>query len=154
MKKSKLKQIIKEELKNILEAEDPIQTAFRSALNKSGTKLSKEPSSNKMALSLEQLPGYNELPEKQEDKTNKSILLPSIDDANASNQVFSKEAAQNWAETFKQKWDLNPGHTEIKFKLSKINQPEVVNSDKFTIFLAKSRKYISDFYDKLKYKGD
>jgi hypothetical protein len=40
MKKSELRQIIQEEIKAALEAEDPIQTSFRDALKKKGAEFS------------------------------------------------------------------------------------------------------------------
>ena len=48
MKKSELKQIIQEEIKNILEAEDPLQSAFNKAMGKAGVEFNKGPNLNKM----------------------------------------------------------------------------------------------------------
>lgn len=48
MKKSELKQIIKEEIKNVFENEDPMQSAFNKAMKKAGVELYKGPNLNKI----------------------------------------------------------------------------------------------------------
>ena len=108
MKHSELKQIIKEEIRKVLEVTDPRQ----SALDDLGTRIKKElgiedrePGRSQNRFRVEKLPNYDMLPEKRTDvkwaDNNKiSIFLPSIS-GNGVTGIYSKQDVDAYTEEFK-----------------------------------------------------
>jgi hypothetical protein len=132
MKKSELRQIIKEEIEKAI---DPIQAAFSKKLG------SQSPSySNKEFFYIENLP-----------ITDKGIYLPSIDKPDASDLIRSKERAREWERDFITKFGLDK---DDRVRIVKKDEKFIpINSSKFDSF-RKGTDSIMSFYDKLKYKGD
>lgn len=108
----------------------------------------------KEGLSLEEIPGYKELPEKKEDSGKNSIRLPSeLGRSGESSILYSKEEVNKWKNTFMEKWGLQPGEKVIKFADTIYH--EILNgSDKYKERLDTSEKAAASFYRDLKYKGD
>lgn len=103
MKKTELKHIIKEEIRSILEEQDPSQTALDTIAKSIGVKGISGPSKNKFRET--KLPNYDMLPEKRTDvnySDNKkvSIFLPSIS-GNGTTRIYSKQDVAAYIEEFK-----------------------------------------------------
>ena len=112
MKYSELKQIIKEEVRSILEIEDPSQTALDTIARSIGVKGISGPSKNKFRNSETKLPNYDMLPEKRTDvnyaDNNKiSIFLPSIS-GNGTTGIYSKQDVDTYVEEFKKAFGESP----------------------------------------------
>jgi hypothetical protein len=108
MKHSELKQIIKEEIRNVLGDDDVDNKISQRLRNIVGLEQSDEknpiPSRNKFRSGVEKLPNYNILPEKRvdinyRDNNKPSIYLPSIT-SNGTTGIYSKEDAKNWVDEF------------------------------------------------------
>ena len=108
MKHSELKQIIKEEIRNVLGDDDVDNKISQRLRNMAGLEQSDEenptPSRNKFRSGVEKLPNYNILPEKRvdinyRDNNKPSIYLPSIT-SNGTTGIYSKEDAKNWVNEF------------------------------------------------------
>jgi len=154
MKKSELRQIIQEEIKAVIEAEDVNRTINDKFKAKMGFKAPEGGSGNKMGVTLEELPKFNDLPEEGYDGSI-SITLPSMKIADAGIIIYSKALAKKWENNFINKWGLAPGEDKIKF--SSKNMPlKIVNaSDKYNKWKAKEIMTKGAAYDKLgSYKGD
>jgi len=134
MKPSRLRQIIKEEIDKALN--DKINQSFN---DKVGVKpvdpsiknvmkekpVTKKPMTEEMEY--ETLPGYAELPATRFDVKNymiaKYITLPSVESANASSQLYSKEDVKDWFN----EWKMIKGEApQFKVENGKI---KVVNAD-------------------------
>lgn len=156
MKKSELKQLIREEIKNALEGvNDDIEAKFSKMVM--GDKPKTSGPGNRMMFSLETLPGYTDLAATRKEADmigGPKISLPSIDDSNSYTTIFSKADAQEWVDGFTRKFGINPGQTKIKFAMDTIGRPEVINSDKFKEWKRKGEAAIQSFYDKSEYTGD
>jgi len=151
MKKSEIKQLIREEFKDILnETEDPFNIAMNN-LNKRVC-ISKG-TGNTMGLPVEKLPNYNELPDSYDDQGEKNILLPSTERGDASERVYSKAGVADWVSEFMKKFGVDEGQDKIKFILDK-NKVKVINSKKFNDWQKSSDNNVGDFYQRLNHKGD
>lgn len=121
MKHSELKQIIKEEIINILNESDYDQ-AMQNLAKKADINLSKPEGKNKFRV-----PGYGELPDLRKDidyKQRIAVYLPSID-GNGTNALYSKEDVKNWTEQFKEKYGEAPKF-EINGKEVKVTNPKFI----------------------------
>lgn len=143
MKKSDLRNIIKEEIKSILEAEDPINISLKKAM---GFEKPEGGEGNRIGLPLEKLPNYKKL------ESGGTIKLPSIDDANSSNLISSIDDAKEWVNNFIKKWGIDNGNT-VRFRNIE-GGLEVTNSKKYNDWKKDAKKQIASFYKSLKYKGD
>jgi hypothetical protein len=118
MKKSEIKQLIREEFKDILnETEDPFNIAMNNLNKRVG--ISKG-TGNTMGLPVEKLPNYNELPDSYDDQGEKNILLPSTERGDASERVYSKAGVADWVSEFMKKFGVDEGQDKIKFILDKL----------------------------------
>jgi hypothetical protein len=192
MKKSELKQIIQEEIQNVLVEAESTKPRYKKGdiLTYRGTKYTvssdngytvnvtdndgkkkmfnysqlnqgsvKKFSNLNEMTSVENLPGYNALPDTDKNidwnsKNRKSISLPSLNGTDGEyTTLFSKEAVQKWKEKFISKWKLKSGESEIEF--STTLPFEILNaSDEYYTNLGTSGEEIRNFYTDLKYKGD
>jgi hypothetical protein len=168
MKKSELKQIIQEEVKSILEAEDPINAALKKAIGfvpPTGGK------GNRLGLPLEKLPTYNDLPETDKEVPRKDmryidifILVPNIGAENGF--LYSKEKAKKWVDTYKSTYNgEEPRFTTERISIA--GKDNIVRgtlvSDEYLAHQKRIKDYeespeyqeaVQRFYDSLKYKGD
>jgi hypothetical protein len=122
MKHSELKQIIKEEIRKVLEIEDPSQTALDNMGRDLGVKGISGHSKNKFRV-----PGYGELPDLRNDinyRQGVSINLPSIS-GNGISVLYSKEDVKDWIEEFKKTFGETPKF-EIDGKIVKVTNPKFV----------------------------
>jgi len=133
MKKSELRQIIQEEIKAILEAEDPIQTAFLKAM-----KFEKPTggSGNQMGFPIDKLIANlpetdEEVPVKDMRRLDKWVMLPSLPGVDGF--IYSREKGKNWAMEFENMFNEMPRFKiERKSLLGKeIPFGVVINSEKF-----------------------
>jgi hypothetical protein len=129
MKKSELKKLIKEEIKSVLEAEDPSMSGLKKAMG--FEKSSGE--GNKMGLPLEKLPGYDTL------DNGGQIMLPDTSDPDASVMISSKDRAKEWLDTFMKKYGVE-GNT-VRFKTIVKGKYDVINSKKFSDWRSGMLKY-------------
>jgi len=102
MKRSELREIIKEEIYRIIDETDPISKAL-------ADKVGVKPTTTKNVMKYESLPGYNELPLTRADVKdfNKGLKLPSID-AGSISTLLSKEEVKKWFEEFKNRYKEIP----------------------------------------------
>lgn len=121
MKKSELKQIIKEEISKVLSENVEMNKMNQMFNDKAGVELS----TAKNAMKYEKLPGYFELPELIKDTDRKSILLPSLYDSNGSSRLFTKKDVKDWIDEFKKKYKENPQFKVegTKIKVSNLREP-------------------------------
>ena len=141
MKKSELKQIIKEEIQKALEIEDPIQTAFSKRM---GTKDNTPSFSNKSFLYINDLPI-------QKLGNREYISVPSIDNPSATEEL-PLDRLNSWENKFIEKFGLDK---DDRVRFAKQGEQYIpINSNKFIDFRKIGDKSIQSFYDKLKYKGD
>jgi hypothetical protein len=140
MKKSELKQIIREEIQVALEAEDPSNAGLKKAM---GFEKPEDRTGNKMSLPLQKVISH----------IDDNILLPDVFDANASIYISSADRAKNWANDFMEQWGTDDGG-EIRLKKISDRKYDVTNNKKYNDWKAKELKNIASFYDELKYKGD
>ena len=136
MKKSQLRQIIQEEIKSVLEAEDPSMSGLKKAMGfeKSGGE------GNKMGLPLEKLPEYNAL------DNGGQMLLPDTSDPDASVVITSKDRAKEWLDTFMKKYGVE-GDT-VRFKTIVKGKYNVINSEKFSDWRKKGLENIGKYMEK------
>lgn len=103
MKTSQLRQIIKEEISKALSENAEMDKMNQIFNDKVGVK-PVDPSVKNM-MKYETLPGYADLPATRFDVKNymnaKYILLPSLQSANASSQLYSKEDVKDWFNEWK-----------------------------------------------------
>lgn len=134
MKPSRLRQIIKEEIDKALNDKinqsfndkvgvKPVDPSIKNVMKEKPTV--KKPMKEEMEY--ETLPGYNELPATRFDVKNymiaKYITLPSVESANASSQLYSKEDVKDWFND----WKMIKGEApQFKVENGKI---KVVNAD-------------------------
>ena len=127
MKKTELQKLIKEEIRNILENEDPTNVGMKKAI---GFQEPTGPRKTRIVSSLSNLPGYDNLPEarKDVDWSNRiSIYLPSLmNPGEAMSEMLSKEEVNNWITEFKEKFKEYPNFEingkEISLKNEKYKQ--------------------------------
>lgn len=121
MKKSELKQIIKEEISKVLSENVEMNKMNQMFNDKAGVKLS----TAKNVMKYEKLPGYFELPELIKDKDNKSILLPSLYDSNGSSRLYTKKDVKDWIDEFLKKYKENPQFKVegTRIKVSNLREP-------------------------------
>lgn len=120
MKKSQLKQIIKEEISKALSENVEMDKMNQMFNDKAGVKLS----TAKNVMKYEKLPGYFELPELTKDIDRKSILLPSLYDSNGSSRLFTKKDVKDWIDEFKKKYKENPQFKVEGTKIKVLNLKE------------------------------
>ena len=115
MKHSELKQIIKEEVRKVLEITDPRQLALddlgKGIKKELGIK-DREPGRSQNRFRVEKLPNYDMLPEKRTDvkwaDNNKiSVFLPSIS-GNGTTGIYSKQDVDVYIEEFKKAFGESP----------------------------------------------
>ena len=120
------------------------QGVFRKPVNEEG----------EMGVTLEELPKFNKLPEKELDGS-VSITLPSIKTADAGIIIYSKVLARKWENNFINKWGLAPGEEKVRFSSKNIPLKIVNASDKYNKWKAGEIMTKGAAYDKLgSYKGD
>ena len=114
MKYSELKQIIKEEVRKVLEVTDSEMDDAYGEIYKRATGEDRPtgPSKNKFRNSETKLPNYDMLPEKRTDvnyaDNNKiSIFLPSIS-GNGTTGIYSKQDVDTYVEEFKKAFGESP----------------------------------------------
>jgi len=110
MKHSELKQIIKEEVRKVLEITDPRQLALDDLGKDIGIQGTSGRSLNRFRV--EKLPNYDMLPEKRTDvkwaDNNKiSVFLPSIS-GNGVTGIYSKQDVDAYVEEFKKAFGESP----------------------------------------------
>jgi hypothetical protein len=123
MKKSELKQIIKEEIDKALSENVEMNKMNQMFNDKAGVK----PSTAKNVMKYETLPGYSELPELVDDidyNNRKSILLPSLYDSNESSRLYVKENVKDWIDKFKKMYKENPQFKVEGTKIKVLNLKE------------------------------
>jgi hypothetical protein len=171
MKLSEFKQIIKEEIKAVLELDGvnrTINDKFKAAMKFTSPEGGP---GNKMGLPLEKLQTYNDLPETDREVPKKDmryidtfIILPSVSGENGF--IYSKEKAKKWLDAYKAMYKGE----EPRFKTKRISiagkdnivSGEIISSE-YLEHQQKMKDYekspeyhanVQSFYDKLKYKGD
>ena len=112
MKHSELKQIIKEEIRNVLGDDDVDNKISQGLKNITRGKFPTGSSRNKFRNSETKLPNYDMLPEKRTDvnfaDNNKiSIFLPSIS-GNGTTGIYSKQDVDTYVEEFKKAFGESP----------------------------------------------
>lgn len=126
MKKSELKQIIKEEIRSVLEEQDPSQTALYAIAKEMGVEPTTGSSKNKFIV--EKLPNYSMLPDLRKDidyKQRLSVDLPSIDGGISTSALYSKEDVKNWMDKFRETFNEAPKF-EVSGKEVKVTNPKFI----------------------------
>jgi len=105
MKQSELKQIIKEEIRKVLEVTDSEMDDAYGEIYKRATGVNRPTGKSQNRFRVEKLPNYDMLPEKRTDvkwaDNNKiSIFLPSIS-GNGVTGIYSKQDVDAYTEEFK-----------------------------------------------------
>ena len=105
MKKSQLKQIVREEIYRIVDEENE----FDDAMDKFKKKIGIQPPTSENTMKYESLPGYAELPATREDVKNfqSGLKLPSVD-AGSVSTLLSKAEVKRWFEAFKLRYKEAP----------------------------------------------
>ena len=152
MKKSELRQIIQEEIKAVLEAEGE----FEKATEKFSQRILKDKpvgGGNVEGLPLEKLEKYKNLPDTYDPKSRVELRVPTIDNADASQIIKSKDEANKWKEKFIAKWGFDGN--DLKFKKTEIGY-EVINSPKYAAWKIQGLKDMQADYEKYRgrYSGD
>jgi uncharacterized protein YdiU (UPF0061 family) len=124
MKKSELRNLIREEIQNVLsenKLENDIMNRFK---EKIGFKAPDPSVKNVMRNSPESLPGYRELPDTRADVTDfkKGIKIPNVI-AGSVSTLFSKEEVKKWFEEFKTRYKESP-QFKIEGTTIKVTNPK------------------------------
>ena len=122
----KLRRIIKEEIRSVLEEQDPSQTALDTIARSIGVKGISGPSKNKFIV--DKLPNYNMLPDLRKDidyKKRIAVYLPSVDGGISTSALYSKEDIKNWMDKFKETFGESPKF-EVSGEEVKVTNPKFI----------------------------
>jgi len=123
----KLKRIIKEEIRSVLEASDPnYDQAMKNLAGMAGLELPTGPSKNKFIV--DKLPNYSMLPDLRKDidyKKRIAVYLPSVDGGISTSALYSKEDIKNWMNKFKETFGEAPKF-EVSGEEVKVTNPKFI----------------------------
>jgi hypothetical protein len=122
----KLKRIIKEEIRSVLEEQDPSQSALNVIAREIGVEPTSGPSKNKFIV--DKLPNYNMLPDLRKDieyKKRIAVYLPNVNGSISTSALYSKEDVKNWIEQFKEIFGEAPKF-EVSGEEVKVTNPKFI----------------------------